>query len=49
MQRHKAFAPIAALVVLVVLVVLAMLIAQCDIRHATHNSDPSNILKELLP
>lgn len=32
MQRHKGFAPIAALIVLVV---LAMLIAQCDVRYAT--------------
>jgi hypothetical protein len=29
MQRHKGFAPIAALVV------LAMLIAQCDVRYAS--------------
>lgn len=32
MQRHKGFAPIAALIVLIV---LAMLIAQCDVRYAT--------------
>ncbi|MEZ6190031.1 MAG: hypothetical protein R3C45_01925 [Phycisphaerales bacterium] len=36
MQRHKAFAPVAALILLIV---LAMLIAQCDVRYAT--ADPA--------